>query len=234
VLAGVDDGPADAAEAVALCQLLAASGVREVVASPHVSAAWPTTAAARDGAIVRLRGALDDAGCQLIVHAGGELIVEHAAHWTPDQLAPFAVGDGRVLMIESPFHEWSPRIPLVCARVLAMGYVPLLAHPERCRQVREDPTVLDAALECGALAHVTTMGLAGGFHPDVQACALELVRSGRASAVASDAHDVQRRPPSIEAAWDACVAAGIPAERVVDAFVHAPARILAGDQLAAR
>ena len=49
VLPGLDDGPADVAEALALLRVLAAEGVTTVCATPHVTPEYPTTADARDG-----------------------------------------------------------------------------------------------------------------------------------------------------------------------------------------
>src|SRR5262249_58629237 len=62
------------------------------------------------------------------------------------------------------------------------------AHPERCRAVRADPTVLDEARAAGSLVQVVSSCLIGRWGNDVVQAGWHLLDTGRADLLASDAH----------------------------------------------
>jgi protein-tyrosine phosphatase len=64
----------------------------------------------------------------------------------------------------------------------------VFAHPERCRAVRSQPHILDAARAAGALVQLVAPSLAGSWGQDTATAALQLLDSGRVDLLASDAH----------------------------------------------
>lgn len=232
VLPGLDDGPADLALAVSLCRELVREGVRTVVAAPHVKPTMPCTPALRDAALASLRAELDAARIPLRVLPGGELDLSYATSWTDGELAAFSP-DGRLVLIESPWGQWSGDMETTCHDLVERGWRPVIAHPERNAGVQLDASVLDAAIEAGATCHATTEAFTGGFGPRAQASALELVRTERIAFVATDAHDVMGRPPGVTAAWHALRRAGIEEHVIERLFVSAPRQLLNSDDEAA-
>jgi len=86
---------------------------------------------------------------------------------------------------------------LLLEALLDRGHRLLLAHPERCRAFQRDNELLARLVSRGALAQITASSLSGGFGRTVRDVAHGLVREGLAHVVASDAHSVDRRPPSL-------------------------------------
>ena len=66
-----------------------------------------------------------------------------------------------------------------------------------------DPPAVAHLVSLGALAQVTAMSLTGDFGRRAQADASRLIEMGLVHFVASDAHDLKRRPPGLGRAWEA-------------------------------
>jgi protein-tyrosine phosphatase len=115
------------------------------------------------------------------------------------------------------------------------GFRPILAHPERSPTFQSDPNRLARLVEAGVLCSITAGSMAGRFGRSVRAFTARLFHDGLVHDVASDAHDVTRRPPG---ALDAFSEAerdlrGIDDQR--DWYLRdAPAAIVVGRELPAR
>lgn len=71
------------------------------------------------------------------------------------------------------------------------GYIPVIAHPERNREIRENPFLLYHLVEKGAASQITSGSLAGTFGKQLKAFSLRLVEANLIHFVASDAHNVK-------------------------------------------
>ena len=80
-----------------------------------------------------------------------------------------------------------------------MGVTPVLAHPERSALGNRKPEILQALVERGCLLQVNVDSMLGGNGRQIRRVALDLLRSGRAQILASDAHDPYHRPPELSA-----------------------------------
>jgi protein-tyrosine phosphatase len=225
LLAGVDDGPRTDAEALRLARKLVAEGVTTVLCTPHFSDQFPTPAVVAEERHERLRNELGLVGIELETSLAAELSVSRALETAPDRLESRAFGGGRHLL------ELVRDTPLgaahdVCARLGAVGLVPVLAHPERCAAVQADPGLLDDAKAAGALVQVVAPSLSGRMGNDVWASAWHLVESGLADLVASDAHRVSANSPQLAAVGD-LIESRCGRERRIELTELAPGRLLA-------
>jgi tyrosine-protein phosphatase YwqE len=90
---------------------------------------------------------------------------------------------------------------------------------------------VDRELAAGALLQVNASSLTGRHGADAEAWGADLVRSGRAQVIASDAHRATR-PPQLSAALDALAAAGLD-RAVLEPLVSATPRGLLSHGIAA-
>jgi protein-tyrosine phosphatase len=201
-LPGIDDGPADWDEAVALCRAAAADGTTTLVATPHVLRdPWVNDdPAARDKAVIQLNGLLGGeisivAGCEYyfssdaveLVEKGGRgpLIGLNRSRYLLLEFAPTGIPAGTDAM----FHEIS-----------LLGVTPVIAHPERSRFFAETPARLQDLVSRGAVVQITAGSLLGDFGVGALAACQDFFRRGLVHVVASDAHSLNRRPPRLAAA----------------------------------
>jgi protein-tyrosine phosphatase len=232
VLPGLDDGPATEEESLALAKEAALTGTTVLVATPHRNGRWQPPVETIAAGVERLRAGLAAAGVALDVRAGAEVAMEQAVALGDDELAGLRLGGGPWLLLESPFGAAGPELERVVDGLMARGHRILLAHPERSPALRDRPQRLRALVERGARCSITAASLAGGFGPQAQWSSLELLRSGLAHSVDSDAHHVYGRPPGLRDGMAAAIARlpGLEA-RAEDLTTGVGAAILAGDPL---
>src|SRR3954469_7910457 len=93
VLAGVDDGPRNMTDAIALCRMLVEDGITDVIATPHQLGRFD---GANHGPAVRaavstLQSHLDESAIPLCVHSGGEVRL--------DERIPKLLTDDKILTL---------------------------------------------------------------------------------------------------------------------------------------
>lgn len=197
VLAGIDDGPATIEESLALARAAAAAGTRTLVATPHVSRRYPNDAETIAELVEALNRRLSSDGVDLEIRRGGEIAMTRVLGLASAQLAPLRLGDGPWLLVEPSFTEDVRVLEKILRDLQDGGYRVVLAHPERCTAFHRDPLMLESLVQNGALCSVTAGALVGRFGEHVRRFALRLAHDGLMHNVASDAHDLTRRPPGM-------------------------------------
>lgn len=195
LLPGLDDGPPNTAEALALARAAVERGTEVQVATPHVNPGYRLTPARIRAAFDLFRGEVQAAGIPLDVRSGGEISHYRLPTLSEDDLLALRLGGGPYLLVECPFETDPGDFEALVSDLLARGHGVLLAHPERSGAMHRDPGLLVRLQEGGALAQVTAGSLGGEFGRTVRQVAIELLRDGRIHVAASDAHDAYHRRP---------------------------------------
>lgn len=185
-------------ESVVLARAFVDAGTTTVAVTPHVSWDHPhVTPEAVAAGVDALRIALDAAGVPLGIAPGAEIALSRAGDLDEETLRALALGDGPWLLVEPPFSPSIAGIEAVIDSLLLGGHRLLLAHPERSPSLARDPERLRPYVDAGMLCQVTAGSLTGDFGRTVQKAARQMVDGGLAQVLASDAHDVARRPPGL-------------------------------------
>jgi protein-tyrosine phosphatase len=229
LLPEVDDGPVDLDDAVELARLAVADGTSLVTVTPHVRDLLALGILAEIPARVReVQNALDNARVPLEVRAGAELAHDDVPALGDRALDAIAQGPrgNRWVLIEAPLFGDAPGFLDATAELRARGFGTLIGHPERCEGLMLDDGAVDRELAAGALLQVNASSLTGRHGADAQAWGLELLRSGKADVIASDAHRVTR-PPQLSAALDVLAGTGMPRAELEPLVSAAPRALIA-------
>jgi protein-tyrosine phosphatase len=198
LLPGVDDGPDDLATALDLAREAVADGTGLVVCTPH---AHMIDVAELPDRVRRLRSALAAAGIDLEIRGGAELSWDHVARYDARALEAVAQGPPgrRWILLEAPLpgtgdpDDFEPAAQELRDR----GYGLLVGHPERSPAMTRDKGAVDRLLEAGDRVQVNASSLVGYHGGGARTAGIEMVRSGRADVLASDAHQPFVRGPSL-------------------------------------
>jgi protein-tyrosine phosphatase len=235
ILPGIDDGAPSLEQAVEMCRYAAAAGCEAMVATPHQrkSEWWNCDRAA----LSTLRRQLQEAvGPRPRILGGGEirvdprLLAEMLALRDDDAHGPLPLADSRYLLLEFGSEAGLPEAADLVHELSVAGWRPVLAHPEFIHWMAADPPAVAHLVSLGALAQVTAMSLTGDFGRRAQADASRLIDMGLVHFVASDAHDIKRRPPGLRRAWDA-IAARWGEEAARELIVDNPGAVVADQPL---
>ena len=230
LLPGVDDGPLDADDAIALAQLAVADGTRRIVCTPHAREFRLRELGSRVDAV---RETLAVARIPLEVLPGGEISPRDAPDMRPDELELIAQGPSgaRWLLLEVPLWPSDRSFVPATDTLRAKGYELVIGHPERGAGIGME--VLYDQVERGAILQINASSLAGRHGSESERRAFAITRSGLPFVVASDAHSAER-PPLLSEAARRLAAAGIEHDVIEAAIDIGPARLLERGLLAGR
>ena len=203
-LPGIDDGAVDLADALALARLALADGIELAVLTPHVHLErYANERASVVEAAARFAEELERAGIALRVRAAGEVRIgpEMVEMLERDQI-PFLgeLGGYRVVLLEFPHGGLPVGAERFVRWLIAQKVRPLIAHPERNRELMRDVSRIRPFLDMGCLLQVTAGSLLGQFGAGAQAAAEAWLAEDHVFALATDAHDQQHRVPNLGAA----------------------------------
>lgn len=197
VLPGLDDGPANMPEALAMAEAAVASGTTVLVATPHIDHTWRVRPQLIPQRAASLRDALGEEGIELEIRTGAEIALSRLADLSASELAGLRLGGGPYLLLECPLSPTAGDFDSLLLRIHERERCIVLAHPERCPLFQQEPGRLADLVEAGLLCSLTASSLHGAFGETVRRFSIELLGEGLIHDLSSDAHDHLRRPPGI-------------------------------------
>lgn len=135
-----------------------------------------------------------------------QLMVGADVHIAPDLVGKMRSGevltlnDSRYVLIETPHHILPPRVEDSIFNLMAAGYVPIFTHPERMSWIERKYDLIQHLAKAGVWMQLTAGALTGRFGSKAQYWSERMLDEGLFQIVATDAHDVARRPPALREA----------------------------------
>lgn len=231
ILPGVDDGAWDFDDSVAMVRSAAADGCAAMLATPHLRHErwWNSDQADLDRRFAELRRRVSETGETIELYFGGEVAVGSESFEEmlegPGSGLPSLAGS-RYLLVELDWRGLAgPPPDELVHELLVAGWWPIIAHPERVPWLMNDPALVTALATQGALFQITAGSLTGDLGRSAQRASVDLLDQDRVQFVASDAHDLNRRPPGLARART-LVAETWGEERARDLFEIHPRAVL--------
>ena len=211
-LPGIDDGAQTLEESLELARAAVDAGITTAVMTPHVH---PGRYENNSSSIGRLCAAfqrvLVHKQIPLTIRPGGEVrISADIIQMVEDDEIPFlGCADGyRIMLLEFPHSHLLLGADKLVKWLLARRIKPLIAHPERNKEVMRNVEKIAPFVQSGCLLQLTGGSVTGQFGKPAQDCARVLIERGWASVVATDAHNLKHRPPNLDEARAALVKMG--------------------------
>lgn len=202
LLPGIDDGPATLAQSLVLARIALANGITHAVVTPHVHPGrYNNDRHSIRQAVDHFRTALQVAGIPLRIGFAGEvrLCAEVIGMVEQERIPYYGECDGfRIMLLEFPHGHIPPGSDKLVKWLLDHGIRPLLAHPERNKDVMRNVDKIAPFVEMGCLLQLTAASVAGLFGAAANSAAHALLASGCVTVLASDAHNDEARPPRLD------------------------------------
>ncbi|HET8797659.1 MAG TPA: CpsB/CapC family capsule biosynthesis tyrosine phosphatase [Thermoanaerobaculia bacterium] len=198
-LPGVDDGPHEWDEAVAMCRMAADEGIETIVATPHVlRGRW------RSFSPHELRTRLAELQQRT---ATPRLLLGSEYFFGHDMVDVLAAGNaivplagGSYVLIELAANSVPPHFEQPLYRAQLEGWTLILAHPERNLVLQERPDLAVELAGRGVKLQITAGSLLGEFGSAARRAAETFLDRGIVHFLATDAHNTGKRPPRMRAA----------------------------------
>lgn len=203
ILPGIDDGAKSEEDSILMAQQALEQGVHTMIATPH-----------------HKTSSFDNARDSILMHT--EILNElFKAHDIPLTLLPgqetringdfltdlkngeiLCLNETDYVFVELPFDHVPLYTETMLYDILMQGYKPIIVHPERNREIREQPGKLYDLVRKGALTQITAGSLLGDFGKEIARFTREIIEHNMTHFVATDAHNITSRPVNLAEAYE--------------------------------
>lgn len=210
ILPGLDDGPQNWEETVLLAKQAVQSGITHVVATPHHKHLHNQFFYENDPAAIiaiseKVNKKLKELDIPLSVHPGIEYhLHENIEKEIKDNVEGFlTINDsGKYMLMEPPTRFYPAYIDKSLFLLKKKGFIPILAHPERNRELRKKPEKIYHLVKNGILVQITAASLLGIHGRRLKNFSLHLLDHQLVHFIASDAHHYVHRKFELENAYE--------------------------------
>ncbi len=201
VLPAADDGARTMEEALEMLSRSEKTNVKTIVATPHYNPeyGWDRLFGKDPEEVLGpLRVAARAAGLGIEIFYGMELRVTEELVHLLEKRHVWSLNGSKYALIE--FAQWETRkwCDLRLRELLAAGFVPVIAHPERLDFVHETPWLVYDWLELGCHVQLTKGSILGRFGYRAKVTADYLLENDWVACVASDTHRSEWRTPDMD------------------------------------
>ncbi|PAE25780.1 CpsB/CapC family capsule biosynthesis tyrosine phosphatase [Bacillus sp. 7894-2] len=202
ILPGVDDGAQTIEDSLDMAKEAVKEGISSIIATPHHNHSYQNIKSEIITAVQELNNRLNEEAVPLKVLPGQEVRIYGEIIEGIKSGEILSLSETQYLFIEFP----SNHVPRYAERLLfdiqLQGLVPIIVHPERNKQIMEQPDLLYQFVEKGALTQVTASSLCGYFGNNIKKFSLQLIEANLTHFIASDAHNVNNRTFKITEAFN--------------------------------
>lgn len=203
LLFDTDDGPKDLESSVAQAEAAAANGITHIVCTAHANSTWEFNPEQNRAKLERIHERVGDKltlglGCDF--HLSYDNIQE-----AMEKPTKFTINQGRYLLVEFADTVIPERIGDTFYEFSLRGMRSIITHPERNPILQREPHRLAEWLRGNCVVQITAGSLEGRFGKRAEEMAWELLAKKWVHFIATDAHNLDKRPPYLR---DVCEAVG--------------------------
>lgn len=232
LLHGLDDGAKDINESMLICRVEAEYGVDAIVATPHfIEGELEADPLSILSGINEVEREAASAGLNLKILPGMEVYIVPDLAKLFDEGRVITLNNKNYMLIELPLYEPIPSfIDQVLFELQLKGIKPIIAHPERCRDIINHPNIVRSLIQNGCLMQVNAGSIMGFFGRHAQKAAHTLLKYNMVHAVASDSHAGYTRVTSLSDCFN-LISKKYGADTANNLFINNPEKIINGEDI---
>lgn len=207
LLYSVDDGAENLEQSLALARAAVEDGIRAIALTPHIHPGrYSNVRSSLLSKVAVFQEELRQHGIPLELRLGGEvrLSIESLELILEGEVPFLGTVDGyRIMLLEFPHHLIPVGSQQFVDKLLQMKIRPLIAHPERNKAVMANPERIRSFVDDGCWLQITAGSVAGRFGEASLNTAVTILENDWAYVIATDAHNMEHRPPVLSEGRDA-------------------------------
>ncbi|MGF7046287.1 protein-tyrosine phosphatase [Paenibacillus sp. DS2015] len=194
ILPGIDDGPQLLEQSIDMARAAVEIGITTIIATPHhLNGRYNTPAELVFEAVDLLNNELNNRQIPLKIEAGQEIHVHPALIHEFYRGNLCSLANSRYMLLELPTKQVPPFFQDVLHELKINGITPIIAHPERNRELMNSRRMVLDLFEKGVLFQITANSITGLFGRKAQKFCLYLCKKNYLHFISSDSHDLYRR-----------------------------------------
>lgn len=203
LLIGADDGPATEQDALNLIHQAQENGITDIIVTPHhYSGDFVNHKSKILTDMEYLQSLITKNDININIYPGQEIRINGDLMDELESGLNLSLNHSNFVLIEFPFTEVAAYAEKLFFELQMKGYTPVIAHPERCRPLKDNPEKLYDFIEKGAIAQVTATSVAGKLGEGLQRTSLKMLENNLIHIVGSDAHHAENRPFMLKEAYE--------------------------------
>ena len=204
ILPGLDDGSPNLHTSLAMASAAVENGIRIMVATPHfIPGVMENNKDVVIHAVKELQFHLDKEKISLRILPGTEAYCDLNLPNMVKKGNVLTINDGgKYLLMELPMTTVPHYMERVIFELKMMGITPVIAHPERNKQISGNPSILYKLICNGVLAQVNAVSMLGYYGNHVRDASLLFLKLRWVHFLGTDAHSLGRRMASLNKAKD--------------------------------
>ena len=199
ILPGIDDGPKTFETSIEMLKRAEKAGVTDIILTPHYlrGTKYATPNAKKWELYQELKRLADEAGIKINFYLGNEIYIDTEL---PKMLAGYigekndliyevsTLNSTKYVLVEFPvrFEDKSAKTTLTA--IIKMGFVPIIAHPERYYYVQDDISIIDEYMKLGCLLAGDILALNGKYGKHEEKTFRKLLLTNKFFCLTTDAH----------------------------------------------
>lgn len=203
MLFGVDDGAKTEEDMQRIIEASYADGVRHLCFTPHHHPGF--FGHNTEQILISFQHAqnfVKETFPDLNLYLGNELRYDRGCTDWVRQGQCSTLNGTRYLLVDFLYPESAEHIMDAMRQVLNTGYLPVLAHAERYENFHRDLREVERLRSWGVRIQIDAQSPLGGLGFGSKKRSRRILSEGLADVIASDAHDLTRRPPQLYACFD--------------------------------
>ena len=233
VLPGLDDGARLLEETLDMARTAAANNIDTIVATPHSLNGffvnnWENVVSLT----TTVQKAFDAEDIAITLYPAMEAQVCPELFDALEKGQAATINDNsRYMLLEFPPFSMPPGSMEFIFKLKLQGITPVIAHPERNLILQNDLKQLYDLVKMGALCQLTALSVTGYLGPSVQKSSEQMIKTGLAHVIATDAHSDNERIAALASAVDMAAEILQDYSRAEKMVTTTPAAIIAGEDV---
>lgn len=180
------------------------AGITHIFATPHhLNEKFVNVKIDIIDRVIMLNESFQQNNIPLTIHLGQEVRIHRDIFTSLEKGEILTLDDnGTYLLLELP----SGRVPTytqeVIYELLLKGITPIIAHPERNKELIENRKLLFELVQEGALTQITSGSIIGNFGKSIQSFSKKIIEHNLAHFIATDAHNIGSRGFTLQQAYE--------------------------------
>lgn len=187
VLPGIDDGAKDVEDSLRLLEKYTSLGCNRIVATPHtMSGIYDNTPSTIENSYDLIKNQVD--GLQLSFSSEYMIDENFSALLENNSILPL---HENYVLIEMSYFQPPENIKEIIFKIGTLGYIPILAHPERYAYYHNKPAIFQDFKSRGCLLQLNALSLSEHYGSACQKIALKLLKEGLYDFIGIDTHRIE-------------------------------------------
>lgn len=190
LLYGVDDGSKSIEESISIIENLSNAGVTDIILTPHYInySNYNSSKTNNEIRMQNLKSELSRENIKVNLYLGNEIYIDDEIITLLQNGVMSSMNNSKYLLIELPMSGNHESYYDIFLDLINLGYIVILAHPERYTSFQKDISKVYELQEIGVLFQCNIGSILGDYGKDAKKTIKKLLKEKLVTFIASDIH----------------------------------------------